>query len=399
MYIKRELTNIVKKALDAFPAVLVTGPRQSGKTTFLQKEFAGQYGYVSFDDPLQRQFAVQDANGFLDQFSGRPLILDEVQYVPELFSYLKIRIDADRQKHGQFLMTGSQQFHLMKNIGDSLAGRIAILDLLPFNSREIMAVDRKREIAKMVWYGGYPANIVFPEQRDLWLSSYIRTYVERDVRQLQSIRNILQFEQFLAILAARHGQVLNVAAISRVTGLSQPGCKQWISLLEASYLIFLLKPFYKNFGKRLMKTPKMYFIDSALAAYLSRQPSSESLWFGAMGGAFFEGFIVTEALKVLANQGKQPDLYFWRSSDGLEVDLIILADGRFYPIEIKQTATPTPKHAQGVISFRKITGEAQCGTGILVCTVKQKTTMPHNVVALPWQEFSDWLRKLLSSKA
>ncbi|MBN2104636.1 ATP-binding protein [bacterium] len=394
MYIPRYLKPAVEQARKGFPAVLITGPRQSGKTTFLKQEYSDIADYVSFDDPLQRQFAGQDPNGFLDQFEKRPVILDEVQYVPDLFSYLKMRIDAERHRNGRFLMTGSQQFQFMKHISDSLAGRIAILELLPFNQREISSHFPKLSIQEHLWFGGYPANIVNPDQRGLWLSSYIRTYAERDVRQLQQIRDLAQFEQFLSLAASRHSQQLNFASVSRECGLSIPGCKKWFSLLTSTYLIYLLRPFYKNFGKRLLKTPKLYFTDSAIVAYLTRHGSSDLLWHGPMGGALFEGYVVMEIIKHQASLARQPNIYYWRSRDGLEVDLIMHIKNRIIPVEIKQTSTPTNQHIQSMVSFLEMAGKQEIEPGVLICNISKSISMPYGIKAIPWHAIPGWLDRL-----
>lgn len=395
MYVKRLIKNIVDQALQTFPAVLITGPRQSGKTTFLKEEYGKKYVYVSFDDPLERQFATEDPNGFLDRFDNKPIILDEIQYVPEFFTWLKIRIDSDRKQSGRFLMTGSQQFQIMKNVSDSLAGRIAIFDLLPFYSDEYFTVHPDHTIQEVIWNGGYPEVVIHPKQRNLWISSYIRSYVERDVRQLQNIRDLGQFEQFISLLAARHGQELNLSDLSRSIGLSIPGCKKWVTILDASYLTYQLKPFYKNFGKRLIKTPKIYFMDSAVASYFTRQPASEALWHGSMGGQFFEGWVIIDLLKRLITLGQQTELYFWRSHDGLEVDLIVILNGRYYPVEIKQTSTPMPKHARSLKAFQRIAGKL-CEPGILVCPIHEKKSLPGGIKAIPWKEFGSWIESIIS---
>jgi hypothetical protein len=393
MFCPRQLAKTFHSARQHFPAVLVTGPRQSGKTTFLRHE-AGDCAYVSFDDPLQRQFAARDPNGFLDQFKDCPAVFDEVQYVPELFTYLKLRIDAQREWKGRFLMSGSQQFQLMQNISDSLAGRIAILDLFPFSSAEIPGWGQIG-LAELIWRGGYPPVALEPEQREAWLSAYLQTYVERDVRQLLAVKDLRTFETFLGLCAARHGQELNLAEVGRECGVSQPTCKGWLSVLEASYVLRLLPPYFRNLGKRLTKTPKAYFVDSALAACLARQPSAEALWSGAAGGAFFEGWAVLEAVKAFAARGLRPDIYFWRSHDGMEVDLLIQTGGKVHGVELKQTATPLAGHAQGLAQFRLLAGAADCGELLVVCTASQRTLLPGGAAALPWREFPAWLENLL----
>ncbi len=393
MYKKRQLIKSLKLALSQFPAVLLTGPRQSGKTTFLTTELGKKYHYASFDDPLNRSFAIQDPNGFLDQFGGSPVILDEIQYVPELMSYLKLRIDNNRNVYGQWILTGSQQFVLMQNVNESLAGRIALLELLPFSLMELECDGD--ELPRYVWSGGYPEPALEPEKRDLWMSSYIRTYIERDIRLLQNIRDIRAFDAFIALCAAGHGQVFNKATLARSSGVSEPTVKSWAGLLSASYVCHFLPPYFKNYGKRVIKTPKLYFIDSGLACALTRQPDGAAAVAGQMGGSFLEGLIVSEAVKVFAGQGKVPELYFWRSHDGLEVDLIIRANGYLYPIEIKLTATPTLKHLEPLDRFKALAKKDAAETGLLVCRVARQTTMPNNNIALPWQHFSRWLSNLI----
>jgi predicted AAA+ superfamily ATPase len=389
MFWKRSIAEPFHRLRRQFPAVLVTGPRQSGKTTFLCHE-AGDAAYVSFDDPLQRQFAAADPNGFLDQFREHPVVLDEVQYVPELFSYLKLRIDTQRGRNGRFLMSGSQQFQMMKHVTDSLAGRIAILDLLPFARAEIVG-HKTLSLPDLIWRGGYPPVALQPERREAWLSAYVQTYVERDLRQLQAVKDLRAFELFLGLCAARHGQELNLADLGRHSGVTHPTARAWLSLLEASYVLWLLPPYFRNLGKRLVKTPKAYFVDSALAAHLTRQPDAAALWHGAMGGAFFEGWAVLEAVKAFAARGRRPSLYFWRSNDGLEVDLLVETGGRVHAVEIKRTATPLPGHARGLTRLRQLLGEKMCGECLLVCNVDSAVALPDRVRALPWRDFPAWV--------
>jgi predicted AAA+ superfamily ATPase len=394
MYVPRLLSETLQDAVKHFPAVLVTGPRQAGKTTFLLHQWGEKSNYVSFDDPLERGFAVSDPNGFLDRFEKRHVILDEIQYVPDILSYLKIRIDKNRTHTGKWLLTGSQQFHLMKNVSESLAGRIAILELLPFS------VSEHRQggadwLESTIWFGGYPEPSLFHERRDLWIRSYIQTYIERDVRQLQNIKDIRAFEQFVGLSASIHGQTLNTATLSRQCGVSLPTVRAWIGILETSFLCLLLPPYYKNFGKRLIKASKLYFIDPALVCALTRQPDGRSSLSGAMGGALFEGLIVSEAFKVFSMKGRRADLFFWRSHDGMEVDLILLANGKLHPVEIKLTATPTLKHVEPLNKFKQLAGREASDTGVLVCRVDKKTDLPSHNIAIPWHSFPEWLSSML----
>ncbi|MFZ5761709.1 MAG: ATP-binding protein [Thermodesulfobacteriota bacterium] len=394
MYVARSIRPVFEKALKQFPAVLVTGPRQSGKTTFA-RHAAAKAAYLSLDDPLERAFASEDPNGFLDRFKNQPLVLDEIQYAPELLPYLKLRIDQARKRHGRFILTGSQQFQLMRNVSESLAGRIAILELLPFRRPEYSGSDKKN-LATTLWQSNYPEPALFPEKRELWATSYLQTYIERDVRQLLDIGNLRLFETFLALAAARHGQEWNMADLSRQCGVSQPTVKSWASVLEASYLACFLPPYFRNFGKRLIKAPKFYFLDNALAATLTRQPGAEAALAGPMGGALFEGWVVSEAVKAFAARGEKPGLFFWRSHDGLEVDLLVQAQGKLWPVEIKLTATPTPQHLRPMEKFIALAGAEAGSPGLLVCQVPKSRALPGGHLAIPWHDFPKWLDDLLA---
>ena len=344
MYQQRLLAPALRKALAGFPAVLVTGPRQSGKTTFLRHEAGEQVDYVSFDDPLERDFATVDPAGFLGRFSERPVILDEIHYVPALLSYLKMRIDAKPGRSGRWLLTGSQQFGLMRDVSESLAGRVAVLELPPFSNVE----SSRPDLEEVLWNGGYPIPAMYPDRRDLWLSSYLATYIERDVRQIRNIPDLRAFHQFLNLAAARHGQEFHAAELSRQLGLTQPTVKSWAGVLEASYVAHFLPPWSRNYGKRVVKSSKFYFWDSALVNLLTRQPGASAALGGPMAGPLLEGWVVTEAVKAFMALGRKPDLFFWRSHDGLEVDLLITIDGKLRPVEIKLTATPSAGHVEQI---------------------------------------------------
>ncbi len=397
-YLPRRLSKPLHQALESFPAVLVTGPRQSGKTTLLRHELGGAAAYVTFDDPLERDVARSDPEGFLDRFEAERVILDEVQYVPELFQYLKIRIDRERDRRGRWVLTGSQHFGLMAQVTESLAGRVAVLELLPLGIDELPEPERS-DAGRAIWLGGYPEPRLTPEARDLWMSSYVRTYVERDVRQLHNVQDLRAFETFVSLTAARHGQELNMAGLSRDAGISEPTVKTWLSALQAAYLIWLLPPYFENFGKRAVKSPKLYYLDPGLACTLTRQPGPEAALAGAMGGALFEGLVVSEAIKVLAHTGRRPELYYWRSHDGLEVDLLVPVGDRLLPVEIKATATPTARHARPLDRFRKTAGGRSTDHGLLVCRVKERRALPGGHAALPWGEFPGWLAEATASRS
>jgi len=389
MYISRRLNTVFKQALSAFPAVLITGPRQSGKTTFLQHNMGSACAYVSFDDPMSRDFALSDPNGFLDQFDGDPVILDEIQYAPDLLPYIKIRIDRRPDAYGKWLLTGSQQFHLMHQVSESLAGRIAIMELLPFSLSELPP----RPLSDVIWQGGYPAPALHKDRLRLWMSSYIQTYLERDVRQLINVRDLRSFELFINLCAANHAQTFHASTLARETGVSQPTIKSWTGVLEAAYVVRLISPWFRNYGKRLVKAPKLYFLDAALACALSRQPDGTAALAGAMGGALFEGLIVSEAIKAFTHAAKKPEIYYWRTRDGMEVDLLILTRGLILPVEIKLTATPTLNHIRPLTRLCRSLGKEIRSSGILVCQCSKQTPMPDGHIAMPWQDFSGWLEQ------
>ncbi len=393
MYRQRQLSSALREALAGFPAILLTGPRQSGKTTFLRHEAGEDVDYISFDDPLERDFAAVDPAGFLGRFTDRPVILDEIQYVPSLLSHLKMRIDRKPDQYGRWLLTGSQQFGLMRDVSESLAGRIAILELPPFSQAEFA----RPNLDDVLWNGGYPVPAMHPERRDIWLRSYVSTYIERDVRQIRNIPDLRVFNQFLNLAAARHSQEFHPAALSRELGITQPTVKSWGGVLEASYVAHFLPPWFRNYGKRVVKTPKFYFYDSALVNLLTRQPDAPSALAGSMGGPLLEGWVVTEAVKAFMSLGRKPELYFWRSHDGLEVDLLILIDGKLHPVEIKMTATPGAGHAEPINRFLAAAGKEASKHGVLVCRTETERALPNGHVAMPWRMFPDWLRQRLSS--
>lgn len=393
MYIQRQLTNQFLFCLDNFPAILITGPRQSGKSTFLQHVLKDTR-YVSFDDPLNRDYALQDPNGFLDQFGEEAVILDEIQYVPGILQYIKIRIDRDRAP-GKWIMSGSQQFHLMKNISETLAGRIAILDLAPLALSEL---EDPGELKELIWKGFYPEPYCYPEKRDVWVRSYIQTYIERDVRQLDAIRDYQSFELFVNRCIANHAQEFHPAVYARDCGVSQPTIKSWSRILEASYITISLPPFFKNYGKRLVKASKLYFVDPSLVCYLTRQPSPDAALRGNLGGALFEGLVVSEVWKGFYNSGQKPLAYYWRSQGGLEVDLVIQAKGKLWPVEIKLTSTPKIQHVKPLTKFRKLAGVDAGDEGLIVCNCKEEVPLPDNCKAIPWFQLSKHLMKMISKK-
>jgi len=363
----RALSRVIRKALRTFPAIVVTGPRQSGKTTLLKSMFADTHAFVTLEDPDVRIRAKEDPLQFLARYKP-PVIIDEIQYVPELLSYIKTRIDENRRP-GQWLFTGSQHFGLMQGISQSLAGRAAVLSLLPFSLAErtgrgetalavgewikklqtLSSLDLRISLSEVLLRGSYPEIASRRSvDRQLWCGSYIATFLERDVRNLAQIGDLSQFERFLRLCAVRTGQLLNLSDLARDIGVSVPTAKRWLSVLEAGYQVFLLYPFYKSLGKRLVKSPKMYFNDTALATYLLGLHDKDSLLNSPNFGHLFETMIVTDVLKRFLHGGEMSSMYYLRTRDGLEVDLVLELGQKLSLFEIKSTMTVWPKHADSL---------------------------------------------------
>lgn len=387
-YIARHAEMTVDKLSKMFGAVLVSGPRQVGKTTMLKK-MANGINYVSLDDPILRQTATETSTSFFKDHTP-PIFIDEIQKCPVLFEQIKLILDKDKLK-GQFLMCGSQQFRMMKGVSESLAGRIGIVTLLGLSMREIKGLDfsdpfiptneyltsRKKvtnhieysEIWNYIFRGSMPELIDNPDYDwQAYYGAYLRTYIERDVREISEIGNSLKFMKFMTSVAASTGNLLNIANLAKDTGISQTTANRWLSILVASNLVYLLQPYYNNIKKRAVKTPKLYFLDTGLAAYLTRWNTVEVLKNGAMSGAFFETFIVSEIIKSYYNKGiLEPPLYFYRDKEKNEIDLIIEQNGVLYPIEIKKHADPDPKD---ISAFRLLDSipDISRGNGCVICT-------------------------------
>jgi uncharacterized protein len=402
-YIPRSLEPVLKRAVSEFPAVVVMGPRQSGKTTLLKHLFGEEYRYLSLELPDVRAAAVEDPRSFLARFPP-PVIFDEVQWAPELLPYVKERIDEERGRAGQFLLSGSQNLLLLEKVTESLAGRTAILRLLPMSRREVL--DRRhaplpweendgtgvqrfappQELWRDLLRGFYPELVTSPG-RDvhLWHSGYVQTYLERDVRSLRQVGDLTQFQSFLRALAARTGQLLNLSDISRDLGVAANTAKAWLSVLEATHQIFILRPFHANIGKRLVKTPKVYFADPGIVCHLTGLKDPEHAASSPMAGPILETVVLTEILKVLTNRGIDPDLYFWRTSSGVEVDLLVQVEGRLIPLEVKQSATPRPSMANSIRAFQDDLGK-RAGPGYLVHPGEGRLPMGKGVTALGLSE-------------
>lgn len=361
--IPRQAQETLLRLAKGFPVVALNGPRQSGKTTLARAAFPDKL-YVSLEDPDTRAFADTDPRRFLDGFPDGA-ILDETQRSPHLFSYLQTRIDLDGRQ-GLFVLTGSQQFGLLTGITQSLAGRVGLVELLPFAAKEL--ANEKilpEEIDKVLWQGMYPPLYDRRLAPGDWYPAYVATYVERDVRQLVNVRDLGTFQTFLRLLAARTGQLLNLSSLANDCGITHNTAKAWISVLEASYLVFLLRPHYANFNKRLVKTPKLYFYDSGLAAWLLgiRDPSLMRLH--PFRGALFETWVVGEMLKARFNRGLPPNLFFWRDNTGNEIDVLIDHGQVLQPVEIKSGQTITADFFAGLKKWSALAGR-QAGSPVLV---------------------------------
>ena len=349
--------------LDHAPVLAITGPRQSGKTTLARALFADK-PYVTLEDPDERSFAESDPRGFLARFP-EGAIFDEVQRCPGLFSYLQGIVD-ERRRIGEFILTGSQQFGLMSNIAQSLAGRVGLLQLLPFSLAELKEGGMlPLTLDSAMFQGSYPALYDRPLAPGDWFPNYVSTYVERDVRQLLAVRDLSLFQRFLKMCAARSGQLLNLSALAADCGISHVTAREWLTVLEASYIVYLLRPYHRNFGKRLVKMSKLYFLDTGLMAYLLGIRDVDSLATHPSRGALFETLVVSEWIKRAFNAGQVAELYFWRDSAGHEVDLLIPQGGRFTPVEIKSGATFSGDWTTALRKLSALFGDAALPPGII----------------------------------
>ena len=359
-YITRNLESVVIQATKEYPVVLVTGSRQVGKTTMFQKLMEGtNRGYVTLDDLNERNIAKTDPELFL-QLHNPPVLIDEVQYAPELFTYIKMNVDKNHEP-GAFWLTGSQVFKLMRGVQESLAGRVAVLSLTSLSQAEIFGGEMEpftiemealaarkgrkevdtRGIFERIYKGSMPAIVSGANSNgQIFYSSYLSTYIERDVKELSDAIDSLKFFRFITAVAARCGQMLNVAEITRDADINQTQAKNWLGILETLGIIFYLHPYSNNLLKRLVKTPKLYFYDTGLVCYLTKWSSAETLESGAMNGAILENYVVAEITKTYLNCGREPYLYYYRDKDAKEIDIILEHDGVLNPIEIKKTSNP-----------------------------------------------------------
>lgn len=359
--IEREITTELLESAKEYPVVTIVGPRQSGKTTLAKLTFK-DYRYCSLEDPDIRAYAESDPRSFLKEYDGF-VILDEIQRVPSLLSYIQTLVDENKTK-GRFILTGSHQLRLRADISQSLAGRTAILHLLPLSISELAKAKALPEKEKLLIRGFFPRIYDEDINPTRAYASYYQTYVERDVRQLINLKDVSLFEKFLKLLAGRAGQVVNLNSLSNDVGASSTTLKEWLSILEASFIVFKLPPFFENFGKRVVKSPKYYFTDVGLLCYLLGIENEKQVGRDPLIGNIFENMVVLEFLKQKYNRGKMPNLYFFRDSNGNEIDLIYQEGRELIPVEIKYSATFNQKFTKGILKFQSFTELA--GQGVLV---------------------------------
>lgn len=373
----REAEPLLRKLARQFKAVAVVGPRQSGKTTLVRAVFP-EKRYASLENPDVRALATDDPRGFLDQFPEGG-VLDEVQRVPHLFSYLQQILD-DRPERGRFILTGSDHFLLQENISQSLAGRIAYLDLLPFTLNELPAgalIGPDDGVLK----GGYPPIHDGVTDRAIWFANYIRTYVERDVRQISNITNLHLFGRFMRLCAGRTGQLLNMSNLAAETGMDNKTIASWIGVLESSFIIRLLRPYHVNYNKRVVKTPKLYFLDTGLACALLGIMDTAQLALHPLRGSLFENLVVAEFIKRLGHQGRLAHTWFWRDHKGREIDLLVEEGRQLTPVEIKSGRTVHPDFFNGLAYWSMLSGDPG---GVLVYGGDDRQVRSNGIRVLPW---------------
>lgn len=360
--IKRSISEELLDCCTEYPVVTVFGPRQSGKTVLVRENFPDKPYYL-LEDPDTRQAAEMDPRGFLGQMK-EGAVLDEIQRLPALLSYIQGIVDKAQQP-GMFILTGSHQPDLHRAISQSLAGRTALLTLLPFSLEELQQFQTEWDAYDLIVKGAFPRLHEKNLKPERFFNGYLQTYVERDVRALISLKDLNRFQQFLTLLAGRIGQVINYTSLSNDTGVSATTIKNWISVLKASYVVFELSPFFENIRKRVVKSPKLYFTDTGLAAFLLGIRTAEQAARDPLRGGLYENLIILEIMKYRLNQGRRPDLYFFRDTHGGEVDLLIREQGKLFPVEIKSSVTFSKSFLKGIERFRSLTSNCRADGAVL----------------------------------
>ncbi len=403
IYIERTLEAFIESADRQFPVLLLTGARQVGKTTLLGRLGEGKRNIVTLDNPLLLRLAKEDPALFLQRYLP-PVLIDEIQYAPELLPYIKMEVDKEKRK-GMFWLTGSQQFHRMKGVSESLAGRVAIVSLLGLSRREILRQHRAskpfipspsevrsgvasggmlnlQELYRLIWRGSYPA-IASDEavDKNLFFSSYVQTYLQRDVRDLARVGSETAFLRFLRAAAARTAQLLNITDLARDADVAVNTAKNWLSILQASGIVYLLEPYFTNVTKRLTKTSKLYFLDTGLCAYLTEWSSPETLEAGAMSGAILETWVLAELLKGYLHNGRRAPFYYYRDKDRKEIDLLIIRDGKIFPLEIKKTASPVVGDVRHFAALERL--GMPVGYGGIICLAEDTFPLTPECQAIP----------------
>ena len=409
MYIKRVMEKTIKKMVNEFPVIVVSGARQVGKSTMLQMIKEDNMNYVTLDDLDARNLALSDPKYFLEQYSY-PLLIDEIQYAPNLLPYIKMIVDDEKFKalknntevKSLFWLTGSQQFKVMKDVSESLAGRVGVLNLYSLSNSEIKGYEGllftpkldelkknenivhcdSKEIFERIYNGGMPSIATGAIERNNYFSSYINTYIERDVKQLLSVGKTIEFYNFMQYIAVRTAQELNYSTIAKEIGVDSKTIKNWISILESSGIIYLLQPFSSNLSNRIIKAPKLYFMDTGLCSYLAKYPNPETLEIGALSGAIFETFVVSEIIKNITSHGLDPkmNLYYYRDKDQKEVDLLYIEGDTIYPIEIKKGISPNNPDKNFAV-LNKYSNDI--ATGIVICMTQKLQPINRNCWLCP----------------
>ncbi len=398
MYIHRTAEEAVKRLTKQFKVLLVTGARQVGKSTLL-KHCDSSREYVTLDNLFERDMAINEPQLFLEKHKP-PVIIDEIQYAPKLLSYIKMAVDASEKK-GEYWLAGLQHLHMMKNVSESLAGRVGIINLMGLSLAELSGTPKREpffpdrevlerrekaskkftisEVFNHIYVGSFPTlnDKTTRVDRDDFYNTYLATYIERDIRALSAVSDEMQFLKFLSVVAARTGQVLRYSEIANAVGISEPTAKKWLSLLISSDLVYLLEPYFLNITKRVTKMPKLYFCDTGLCAYLTKWNSANVIENGAMNGAFFETLVVTEILKSYRNNARRPFLYWYRDAEQREIDLLFDRDGKLHPVEIKLTANPKKS------MIKNFTLIENSGFGGLICSCASLYPITRTVSAIP----------------